>query len=266
MAGADLETGRTGPPARVHRDARAMMRYDNGRMFPDKETWLFVALLTTASACAKNEEDPECRRYREHARSAASKGELERAAEALAEARKRCGPKWAQELQRTERLIDERAELRREVARREAERAAEREGTPAKRFLSWIAEEGSTPTKNLASIRCAERGSPDFGFCEAERPGAPEMKVRYWERERSAFRYSLTTEQPLSCLDFGEHRRVRTWSRGSESYELCESTQHDLRGLSALLVRAPAEHQMFVFSQSYLQKDRDFERIVAGQH
>lgn len=237
------------------------MSYDRLRMSVGKVFLALLALLAMTAACSRSREDSDCPVLRDQARSAASQGDLTRASELLAEARARCGTKFAYDIQRIERLIEERSE--KEVASQKLDPLTGAEPPPGKQFVRWVVDEGSDVTKNVTNIRCAERGSPDFGFCEAERPGSPHMTVRYWEPKKNAFRYSLVTEAPINCQDVGDHRRVRTWSRGKDSFELCEPTQHELRGLSALLERTGSENRMFIFSQAYLQKDREFERTLA---
>ncbi len=220
---------------------------------------LFAALLP---ACAKGE-DPLCAERRQGARGAVSQGNLELATKLLDEARARCSPKLASDLRRIERSIREAAEAQQRAAVERAERAAERELPVGKSFVRWVIEAGTTPTKDPVNAQCAERGSADFGFCEATRPGSPEMRVRYWQTQRNAVRYSCVTAALLSCEDLGEHRRVRIWTRDEASYELCEPTEHALRGLTALLVRTRTENRMSIFTQAYVRKDPEFERLLA---
>jgi dipeptidyl aminopeptidase/acylaminoacyl peptidase len=112
----------------------------------------------------------------------------------------------------------------------------------------------------LARTVCAERGTPEYGFCEGERPDVPAMRLRYWQAQPEAYRYSLTTPIPPSCQDLGEWRQVRAWSRDGSEYELCELTHRRLRHLSALIVHTASGYEMHLFSQNYPNIDLAFER------
>ena len=91
------------------------------------------------------------------------------------------------------------------------------------------------------------------------------MRLRYWKAQEGAFRFTFTSAEPLSCLDLGDQRRVRAWARGGSSYEVCEPTQHELRSLSALLIRGPTENTLHVFTPAYVRRDSAFERLLDGR-
>jgi hypothetical protein len=126
----------------------------------------------------------------------------------------------------------------------------------------WATADAGALRTKIGAATCIERGEPDFGFCEAARPGVPNMTVRYWNADKDAFRYALQTDQPLSCQDLGEHRQVRVWQRDGNSYELCELTERTLRHLYALLISNPAGNQMYIYSQRYLARDPNLEKTL----
>ena len=70
---------------------------------------------------------------------------------------------------------------------------------------------------------------------------------------------TFRTKLPLECEDLGDHRVVRRWSLGAESFVLCELTEREARELSALLVRGSGENRMYIFSFAYLRKDPAFD-------
>jgi hypothetical protein len=218
---------------------------------------LLVAAAT--AGCRREASDGDCLRARDEARNAAMHGEVERASELLEHARELCGPRAALDIQRIGETIEARRKARDKQALVEAK---SREGmeSPVRRMLDWIKLGVASP--ELAGVECASRGSDDYGFCQGHRAGDPALVVRYWDGQKEAFRYSYSSEEPLGCSDLGEHRRVRAWSEAGKSYELCEFTPHALRSLSALVVRAPGESTLQVFSQAYLERDRGFADFV----
>lgn len=226
---------------------------------------ILVNLVVVLSAC-KTVESAACSDLRNQAREAMQQGRLDEASKTLDRARSECSEKSAYDIRRIEELIAEKTEQQRERESEEAEEKRVLEKRPTVQFVNWIAKDRNAITKEVTEVHCAERGSPDFGFCEAQRPGSPDMTVRYWEQDTSAFRYAFTAKVPLACQDLGDHRRVRTWAREGKTYELCELARHELRSLSALLVKSAGENQLFVFSQAYVQKDEDFEALLKIGH
>jgi hypothetical protein len=212
--------------------------------------------------CKRGGSDAECLAARARAREAATEGELERASTLVDEARASCGSKAQHDIQRIQGVIDSRRRAQADQARVEARGRAEIERFPVRSLLDWTKLGVINP--EVTELSCAPRDSDDYGFCQGHRRGQPKMTLRYWDSQRDAFRYTYSTELPLSCVDAGEHRRVRSWSRDGKSYELCELTQHEVRSLSALLEQAPGESTIYVYSQAYLQKDRAFSRLVSG--
>lgn len=227
-----------------------------------------VLLVPCASAmgvgCGKVTERPICVETRLRARQAAEHGRTKEASALLDKARAACGRKSDVYIQSIEKLIADKVEEEGEVARQQALRRREQEQYPARQFLAWVKAHRDEVTGEVEGQSCAPRGSADHGFCQGHRPGFPASSVRFWDADRQAFRFSLATEAPLGCEDLGDHRRVGSWSMGGTSYTLCEPTEHELRSLSALLVRAPKRNELFVFSQAYLQRDEEFRRLLNG--
>ncbi len=222
---------------------------------------LAVLSLMLLMGCHKREERTACWDARQKARDAITRDRLDEATQQLEAARTTCAGQSSDDLRRIEGIIADRREAKRAIELEQADQEKAME-FPTKRFVSWATEPRDKFSETLVHTECAPRGSPDFGFCESERKDHPEMRVRFWEHDRDAVRYSFTTRLPLECEDLGEHRRVRQWKSNHKSYELCELTQREARDLSALLVRDADQNKMYIYSFDYLKKDPEFERLV----
>lgn len=220
----------------------------------------FLVVLTALS-CERREQRSEYWSARQAARDAMLQGKLDNASKLLDHARDVCGGESADDIRRIGETIRDRREAVAAEKKAEAEENRPRE-FPTGAFVAWATAPVEQFTHSLANVRCAERGDPAYGFCEAERKKTPEMQVRYWQSERDAVRYLFTTKLPLECEDLGEYRLVRRWSADNKSYELCELTARKARNLSALLVRSSDQNQMFIFSFDYLKKDPAFEKLL----
>lgn len=220
---------------------------------------LFVS-AALALACDSRGEPPACLAQRQEARKLALRGELEPARRLLDQVKQSCGANSQSDIQHITKLIAEKAAARDEQRRRAELERAELERSPSRSFVEWATARGGAIAGKVGEVRCGERGAADFGYCEGERPGVPAMRLRYSEAQPEAYRYALVTPVPPSCQDLGEHRQVRAWTREGVDYELCELTQLRLRHLTALIVRAAAGYEMYVFSQSYPNVDAAFER------
>lgn len=218
------------------------------------------ASAASVAGCATRGEPADCLDQRQQARNLALAGELEQAQVLLDGVKARCGPNSESDVRHITKLIADKAAARREREQREASHNAELLQFPSRSFVEWATERGGDITGKLPSVACAERGTPLFGFCEGQRVEAPNMSLRYWQAQPSAYLYTLTTDAPPSCQDLGEHRSVRSWRRDNSQLELCELTNRRLRHLSALIVHTPVRHEMYIFSQPYLALDPGFER------
>ncbi len=218
-----------------------------------------AALLGTG--CTQKQQRSECWSARQSSREAIVHGKLDEAQQLIDRARNVCAGQSADDIRRIQELIADRREAARALAKDEAE-AEQAHASPTEQFIRWATEPAERFTHSLANIECAERGEPDFGFCNAERKGSRDMSVRYWEHDRKAVRYELRTKLPLECDDLGDHRLVRRWSADTRSFELCELTERETRDFSALLVRSANESRMYLFSFAYLRKDTAFEQTL----
>lgn len=227
---------------------------------------MLLGCLLNLSACDARQRRADCWSARQASRDAIIQGQLDEAAKLLEQAREICGDQSVDDLNRIDVIIADRREAQHQLEQAESRGQRKRSGVPTQRFVNWATAPIEEFEKSLARIDCAARGSADFGFCTAERKGHPEMRVRYWNTQREAVRYSFESELPLECEDLGAHRRVRKWSSEQRSYELCEITEREARNLSALLVSGAEKNQMFVFSFEYLKKDPDFERTLRARN
>jgi len=192
-------------------------------------------------------------------------GQLTEAERTLAEVYSRCRRHSVSEVQQLRSQLTTMRQQRKLDEARKSERDAEQERTlhPTLDFVHWALDHRGALPSELEEPQCAPRGEPDFGFCEAKRPGHHNMSVRYWQKEPAAARYLLTSAEPPSCQDVGEHRSLPTWTWQGQSHTLCELTERKYRQFSALLVGNAEQHQMYLFSRAYLQHDKDFERRVS---
>lgn len=219
------------------------------------------ALLGALAACESRGEPPACLDQRQQARNLALRGEIEPAQRLLDQVKQSCGPNSQSDIQHISKIIAEKTAARERQRQLEEAKGAELRQFPSRAFVEWATDRAGDIRGKLAATTCAERGTPDFGFCEGTRPDAPAMRLRYWQAQPGAYRYSLVTDVPPTCQDLGEYRQVRVWSRDGVQHELCELTARRLRHLMALIVREPSGgYEMHVFSQSYPNFDAAFER------
>lgn len=224
------------------------------------ELWLAVA-AALGTGCNQKAQRSECWSARQSAREAIVHGKLDEAQQLLDRARNVCAGQSADDIRRIEGQLADQREVARTLAKAEAE-AERAHAFPTEQFIRWATEPVERFTQSLTNVKCAERGDPAYGFCEAERKGSRDMTVRYWEHDRKAVRYEFKTHLPLECEDLGDHRLVRRWSANNRDFELCELTEREAREFSALLIRGSNENRMYVFSFAYLRKDPTFEQSL----
>jgi hypothetical protein len=227
-----------------------------------RTAWIAALALATLP-CSRDGSKADCLRARAEARQAASEGDLDHAAKLVEEARSVCGARSDLDIDRIQRVVDARRRSQEDLAKLEARSREESERFPVRRLLEWSKLGVINPA--VTGLECAPRGSNDYGFCTGQHRDDPKMVVRYWDNQRDAFRYTYVSDTPLSCVDVGEHRRVRAWTSARTSYELCELTQHEVRGLSALVERTPEQTRFYLYSQAYVQRDRAFAALVTGK-
>jgi hypothetical protein len=234
------------------------MRYSRRVM---ARSWAGVSVLLVLG-CTQRGEPAACLDKRQAARNLALSDQLEPAARLLEEVKKQCGPNSASDIQHIGKLIADKTEARRERERLEAARSELRQRYPSRDFVEWATARDGNIDDKVGTVTCAERGSPEYGFCEGKRDGAPEMSLRYWQVSPGAYRYELVTREAPSCVDLREYREVRVWSRDGIAYELCELTNRRLRHLTALLAHTASEHRMYIFSNAYPARDAAFEQAL----
>ena len=232
---------------------------------PSRAVFLAAALAIFSSAalesgCESRGEPALCLDQRQEARNLALRGDVEAAQRLLEQVKQSCGPNSQSDIQHITKLIAEKTAAREKQRRLEQEKSDELQKFPSRSFVEWATARGGDIGGKVAAPTCAERGSPDYGFCEGERPDVPSMRLRYWQAQPDAYRYTLITLQAPSCQDLGDYRQVRSWSRDGSDYELCELTDRRLRHLTALIVHGASGYEMHLFSQSYPNFDAAFER------
>jgi hypothetical protein len=210
------------------------------------------------TACTRKEERSQCWDARQKSRDAIVQEKLDAAQKLLEQARAVCAGQSADDIRRIEGQLADRRETARAIAK-EAAQEQQAHDFPTQQFIRWATEPVEQFLQSLSNVKCAQRGDPAYGFCEAERKTSPNMTVRYWAHDRKAVRYQFTTNLALECEDLGDHRVVRRWSAEGRSFELCEMTERAARDLSALLIRDSGNNRMYIFSFAYLQKDPAFE-------
>ncbi len=229
------------------------------RLDGPRRSYLLAAFLAATSACGRRGEPEHCLPERQQARNLALQGHSEEASRLLENVKANCGPNSASDIQHVSKLIAEKAQAKRAREQKETEQTKLRQQWPSRDFVAWATEKDGAVTSKLNQPVCAVRGTPDFGFCEVRRPSTPNMSVRYSSTDLDAYRYTLRTATPPSCIDLGEYRELRAWTRDESTYELCELTSRRLRHLTALLIHRPGEHEMHLFSQEYPALDTAFE-------
>ncbi|HTV20925.1 MAG TPA: hypothetical protein VMG12_19705 [Polyangiaceae bacterium] len=221
---------------------------------------LALSTISSTLGCETRGEPPACLDQRQEARNLALRGDIEPAQRLLDQVKQSCGPNSQSDIQHITKLIAEKTAAREKQRQLEQGKSDELQKFPSRSFVEWATARAGDIGGKLAAPRCAERGTPDYGFCDGERPDVPSMRLRYWQAQPEAYRYSLVSELAPSCQDLGEYRQVRVWSRDGSDYELCELTNRRLRHLTALIVHGAAGYEMHLFSQSYPSFDPAFER------
>ena len=190
-----------------------------------------------------------------NARAAAYEGKLEEADRLLTKAKRLCGPDSQPYIERVEQLMADRRSERENADAGLDAALRPADASSATRFKTWIETSREAVSESVSAPTCAPRSSPDYGTCEAFLDEARKLRVRYWQDDEKAFRFTLLSQTPLSCQDLGPHRIVRRWSREGKSFQLCELMEHHLRSLTALLELGEDSYQLDVFSHAYEQRD-----------
>ncbi len=231
--------------------------------------------LVAVSGC-KRSANPQCTAARDAAREAALKDDVEVAKQKLQVAKQSCDKKLEFDLARIQQLIDRKEQRAREQQARDQVRRAQR--VPLTPFIDWVKQLRDSDDKHVKDEKCAERGTPEFGFCVGERSLAGGLKasVRYLERDGAGvYRFRAEVSSRVVCADLGEHRLVHAWRVGTEERFHCELTASPLQGLIALIqnpiqggLDAPGSDpgttgsQVSVFSPGYLERDAQLTALL----
>lgn len=227
---------------------------------------LRVSALSLGLACsagagcnAERKESEQCVAARSRARTATERGELDAARTGVQAAKAACGRASEYDIDRLERAIEREARHRsRAAARQKSAGALE---SPLTAFLGWVRSEREEKNRAKHDHDCEPRDSALFGFCTSQLPktGRAPFVVRYWSAAPSdIYRFSWSLPAPLTCTDTGAHRLVGNWQHDGNEHSLCELTDHNVRGLKALIVRSQTSSEIHIYSAQYPTKDTEF--------
>ena len=216
---------------------------------------VLAALSLLLFLCCNDErKNPECGETRKAAQAAALGDELDKAEQLLEEAKRVCGDASQYEIERVERLISR--------ARRRATLAAQHSGSssPLAEFVSWVSSLREAGDKALPDHSCAERTSDRFGLCSSRKQSSSGVAyvVDYFRDDPSVFRFHVTLDQQVGCLDLGVHRDLSGWRVGNAELERCDLTGSGLMGLRGLIERANGSSTVSLFSADYPKVDKAF--------
>lgn len=198
----------------------------------------------------------------------ARRGEVAAARQELERARDGCGQRQQSYVEQLEDEIRRKEDEIRRAEERAARESSVIQSQPIVEFVSWVSRRREAADRREAEVECAERGTPEHGWCVTRRQVAGHtFRTRYMATDSTVFRFEVALDQRLSCQDLGKHRMVRTWQAPSSDggilhYAHCELTGKEFRGLSAL-VRTGAEWgEVFVFSRGFVDRDEAFRRLI----
>jgi hypothetical protein len=157
---------------------------------------------------------------------------------------------------------------------RRAKEAAEKQKVSqlANGFASWVGQNRAAPNKASAVPECPEKEpgkKEEERFCVAtRRAGAYEFKVRYWEAEPVAARFTMKPGVVMSCADFGPTREIRSYGIPSTTGQaakrsVCEFTGGVLNGMQIVMTEA-TNADVHVFTKEYLERDPGMGKYIGG--
>lgn len=146
-----------------------------------------------------------------------------------------------------------------------------------KLFVDWASANRGSPDRASAAPKCDEppAGAPPpkpadkERFCTGTRSAAEyTLTARYWDADKTAFRFTTRPKAPVTCDDLGANRVLKTWAvpaidGRTVTRTRCELTGGGLSGLQAV-VSAANNAEVYVFSLPYLQKDPAMAKIAGG--
>jgi hypothetical protein len=159
----------------------------------------------------------------------------------------------------------------------EAQRKAQNDAL-LKLFVSWAGDNKAAPDKASVAPVCDPPPSDAVAaaaiakskeqLCTGTRTaGEHTLTVRYWDADKTLFRFATKFPAPVSCKDFGASV-TRTFEVPSTSgagikRSRCEITSGPLAGLG-LVVSEANNAEAYVFSPGYLAKDPLTKQIAGG--
>jgi outer membrane murein-binding lipoprotein Lpp len=157
---------------------------------------------------------------------------------------------------------------------RKAKEAAEKQKVSqlANAFSSWVGANRAAANKASAVPECPEkqRGKKEEErFCVATRRAGPyEFKVRYWEAEPVAARFTMKPGVVMSCADFGPTREIHSFgipstTGKSAKRSVCEFTGGVLNGMQLVMTEA-TNADVHVFTKEYLERDPGMKKYIGG--
>ena len=163
------------------------------------------------------------------------------------------------------------------AASAEAQRKAQNDAL-LKLFVSWVGDNRAAPDKASAAPVCdpppadavlaAQIAKSKQQLCTGTRTaGEHSLTVRYWDADKTLFRFATKFPAPVSCQDFGA-TVTRTFDVPSTSgagikRSRCEITSGALSGMG-LVVSEANNAEAYIFSPAYLAKDPLMKQIAGG--
>lgn len=159
-----------------------------------------------------------------------------------------------------------------ELAKKQAEEAEKKKLEQlGQTFVGWVSQNRAAPKAASAVPECpeVERGQKEEErFCEATRRAGPyEFKVRYWEAEPPAARFTLKPGVVMTCGDFGA-TEVRSFNIPATAGQtakrtLCQFGGGPLSGMQLVLTNA-VNADVHIFSNEYLEKDPGMKKYIGS--
>ena len=172
-------------------------------------------------------------------------------------------------------IVDTEAAL---AAKKEAEERKKKETADLLRlFLDFVAQTRANPETASAAPVCDPPAAAAPGtkaaeskdrFCTATRQVGSryQFQVKYWDADKSAFRYSTTPGAALDCQILGA-TVAKTWDVPAEGGKSAKRWRCDLGGaLSGLsaVVSGAVNAEIHVFTPQYLERDPGWRPILEG--
>ena len=225
---------------------------------------VFMAAALTAalaSACENRQQNRDCTDALLEGKAAVAKGATADARRALESARSSCPQSREFYVKRLSEQIETKEREETEKRAETARLAELRRKEPLQDFVAWIGKRRDDSDKRGPGVKCAERGTPRYGFCEeVVETKNRKRRLEFWAADHDAYSFDGRFPAPVTCDDLGKHRVVRKWTLASPpgtTAQHCELTGGPLKGLVAL-VRAddgsPDTVHIMVFSREYLKR------------